>query len=206
MLEKFAGKDKSQIKEFAITTLMGGFLVILPLAILIMVFNWLLGFILNIVSPFTGLFTKGEAGFFINLLAISILLIVCFGLGLFIRTSFGSYLYNQIEENVLAKIPFYKPIRDTIKQFSNKRDTPFSKVVLIDAFNNETRMTGFITDTHNEGIYTVFVPTGPNPTNGMIYHVKESQIEILDVSVEEALKSIISVGAGSKNVIDKKIN
>jgi uncharacterized membrane protein len=63
-------------------------------------------------------------------------------------------------------------------------------------------MTGFITDEHANDFYTVFVPTGPNPTNGFIFHVKAHQITEIDVSVEEAMKAIISVGAGSKNIVE----
>jgi uncharacterized membrane protein len=67
-------------------------------------------------------------------------------------------------------------------------------------------MTGFITDEYNGDSLTVFVPTGPNPTNGFIFHVKEHQIQRVDVSVEDAMKSILGVGTGSKKFMENKID
>jgi len=74
--------------------------------------------------------------------------------------------------------------------------------VLVDVYGNGTRMTGFITDEHASGNYTVFVPTGPNPTNGFIFHVQADQIERLDqTKTDDALRSIIAVGVGSNAIM-----
>ncbi len=196
-------QKRKDFKEFMNTTLIGGFLVILPLAILLIVFNWIFGFILNIIDPIARLLTFGGAidRFLASILSIIILLLICFGVGFFVRTRMGNYLFLRIERRILKRIPFYKAISETVKQFSDREKMPFSKVVLADVFGNDTRMTGFITDEHDNGFYTIFVPTGPNPTNGFIFHVKEDQIQEVDISVEEAMKSIIGVGTGSKKLI-----
>ncbi len=59
-------------------------------------------------------------------------------------------------------------------------------------------MTGFITDEHPDGSCSVFVPTGPNPTSGNIFHLPPSSVYRIEVPVDEAMKSIIACGAGSK--------
>ncbi|MEJ2286453.1 MAG: hypothetical protein P8X85_22980 [Desulfobacterales bacterium] len=63
-------------------------------------------------------------------------------------------------------------------------------------------MTAFVTDTHDSGRHTVFVPTGPNPTSGLIFHVPDKYVHPVGVSVEETLRSVIGCGAGSSNLID----
>jgi uncharacterized membrane protein len=63
-------------------------------------------------------------------------------------------------------------------------------------------MTGFITDEHHDGLYSVFVPTGPNPTTGYIFHLKPKYVHHVDVPIENAIKSVISCGAGSSDLID----
>ena len=201
-------EEDSKLKNYILTTLLGGFVVILPIALLLVVFNWIFSLLFGIISPITSLFTFGGNVnvFLANVIAITIILMVCFGVGVMMKTSLGTYLYKGFENRVLARLPFYKGIKETISLFTNKEKMPFSTVVLIDAFGNDTRMTGFVTDTHENGNFTVFVPTGPNPTNGIIYHVPESQIEILDISVEDAMKSIIGVGAGSSKVVSSKNN
>jgi uncharacterized membrane protein len=62
-------------------------------------------------------------------------------------------------------------------------------------------VSAFITDTHTDGTYTVFVPTGPNPTSGNIFHLKGEYVHPVDVPVEDAMRSIISCGAGSSRLI-----
>ena len=81
---------------------------------------------------------------------------------------------------------------------------PFTDVVLVDVFSNGTRMTGFITDEHASGNLTVFVPTGPNPTNGFIFHVTKEQVTRLDADIrtDDAMRTIIGVGVGSSSVMD----
>jgi uncharacterized membrane protein len=69
----------------------------------------------------------------------------------------------------------------------------------VDIFNTGTLMTGFITDDQGE-IITVFVPTGPNPTSGLIYHLPRARVLKTNASVDSGMKSIISCGAGSAEV------
>jgi uncharacterized membrane protein len=64
-------------------------------------------------------------------------------------------------------------------------------------------VSAFVTDSHDDGSYTVFVPTGPNPTSGNIYHLKGKWVHPVDVSVEDTMRSIISCGAGSSMLIEK---
>ncbi|WP_240554901.1 hypothetical protein [Oceanicoccus sagamiensis] len=68
-----------------------------------------------------------------------------------------------------------------------------------------TEATVIVTSTHDNGWYTVFVPTGPNPTSGMIYHLPPEQVELLpNIKVDEALRTIIACGAGSDELFKKQ--
>lgn len=197
-------EKQNKFRDYINTTLIGGFLVILPVAILLIVFNWLFNIITGIIAPITSVLTFGGRvdTFLASILALAIIIVACFGLGFMVQTTMGNYLYGQFDKRVLSRIPFYKPIRDTVNQFSNREKTPFTKVVMVNVFGSDTLMTGFITDEHDNDMVTIFVPTGPNPTNGFIFHMQRHQVTEVDISVEEAMKAIISVGAGSKNIVD----
>lgn len=197
-------RTRKEFKDYLHTTLIGGFLVILPLTILYIVFNWIFNLVFNFIEPVTHFFTFGGRInlFLANLMAIALIVMTCFGLGVFVKTTMGSYIYREFDQKVLGRIPLYTSIRDTVMQFTNREKMPFSKVVMVKVFSSETLMTGFITDEHDDDWFTVFVPTGPNPTNGYIFHVKGEQMTRVDVPVEEAMKSILSVGAGSKSVVE----
>jgi uncharacterized membrane protein len=64
-------------------------------------------------------------------------------------------------------------------------------------------MIGFISAETNEGggMYSVFVPTGPNPTNGFIFLMEKEQVTFLDIKSEEAMRMIIGVGTGSEKLL-----
>ena len=57
---------------------------------------------------------------------------------------------------------------------------------------------------------SVFVPSGPAPTAGFVYHLKGEFVHIIDYPVDQALRTIISMGAGSKDLVEllnkKRIN
>lgn len=178
----------------------------LPLTIFIALFSIVWGFLKNLLQPITAYISQHtEWSFFIiNSIVLAGLILIFFAVGIVVRTNFGQSIINYIEREWLSKLPFYGTIKETVQQFSGAKEMPFSKVVLVDVFNTGTRMTGFITDRLDNGDITVFVPTGPNPTNGYIFHVRPDQIEEIDASTEEAMRSIIGIGVGSNKVIKGK--
>ncbi|NND34762.1 MAG: DUF502 domain-containing protein [Saprospiraceae bacterium] len=197
----------SRLRNFVITTLIGGFLVLLPLAIFILTIKLLLGLVVGLLAPLTNLiineFDLPIPDFLVSLIAFTIIIILCFIIGLAVKTQIGRRSFRHVEKTYLLRLPLYGVIKETVQQFTGAKKMPFSDVVLVDVFGNGTRMTGFITDEHDSGNITVFVPTGPNPTNGFIFHVRENQIERLDqdVKTDDALRTIIGVGVGSAKIM-----
>lgn len=195
----------TRLRKFFVTTLIGGLIVTLPIAILIGLTSIVWNFLKKILRPITDYLTSVTD--WSELIIYSIvfigLIILFFFVGIFVRTRFGKAILNYIEREWLSAVPFYNTIKETVQQFAGSKETPFSQVVLVDVFNTGTRMTGFVTDRLSDSKVTVFVPTGPNPTNGFIFHVSEDQILHLDASTEEAMRSVIGVGVGSKNIIDR---
>lgn len=193
-----------RIKRFFTITLLGGFMVILPVAILVALFNWVYSFVSGIVEPITDEILKNSNLREISAEIISIFIIITgsFLVGLLARSNFGKTIHEFFETRLFEKFPGYTLIRETLAQFIGNKKSPFTRVALVKVFGNDTMMTGFITDEHDDGSYTVFVPTGPNPTSGNIYHLQENQVTLIQVPVEDAMRSIISCGAGSTNLIE----
>jgi uncharacterized membrane protein len=143
-------------------------------------------------------------GLLADVVAVGLLVWVCFLVGALVRTRLGKWAYLAIESKILRKAPGYSMIKETVMHFLAKdKESPFSSVALARLFNNETLVSVFITDTHPDGSFTVFMPTGPNPTSGNIYHLQAEQVYPVDVSVEDAMRSIIGCGAGSATLITK---
>ncbi|MCB0607210.1 MAG: DUF502 domain-containing protein [Lewinella sp.] len=188
-----------KIQRFFITTVIGGLVVVLPITIFFTLIN--LGFRLigRLVAPIGELFSFSDSinSWIVDLVALAVVIVLFFLIGLIVRTNLGNQLFSILERDYLSRLPFYNTLRETVRQFIGNKKMPFSKVVLVEVFGTSTKMTGFVTDELGNDMYTVFVPTAPNPTNGFVFHVHASQIEFLDVKAEEAMRSIIAVGAGS---------
>ncbi len=190
-------------KNFFRTTLLGGIIVILPTIILVFAFRWLFGVVANGIRPLTNLvvdntdFPEQYDELISTLIVLVVIVLGCFLVGLFVRTRLGQIFYTGLEKSVLSRAPGYKMIKETVNQFLGKKESPFASVALVQIFENDTKVTAFITDRHDNGEVTVFVPTGPNPTSGFIYHLDAKYVHPVDVSVEDAMRSVISCGAGS---------
>jgi len=176
--------------------------VILPVIIIAYVFYWVFSFLTGAVAPLAELIFERTRvqGLAADGLTILIIIAACFVVGLLIKSALGKALHNLVEDEFLKKVPGYGVVTDTVKYFTDAKKTPFSQVALIRPFGNDTLMTGFITDRHKDS-YTVFVPTGPNPTSGNIMHIKKELVTKVDVPVESAMQSIIGAGAGSRKLI-----
>jgi len=197
-----------QIVHFIKTSIFGGTIVIVPVAILFAIFGWLFSLVKSIVNPATLFIMNHSDTQEAIAFAVAVLFVfaICFFIGVFVETRIGGFFHNKIEKMLLLKLPFYSTIKEIILQFLDTKKQPFSKVAVVSIFGNETLMTAFVTDEtviESDILYTVFVPTGPNPTSGNIYHLKSSQVNIVDVPIEQAMKSIIACGSGSICILEE---
>ena len=194
-----------KLKAFFLTAILGGLTVIMPIAIFSMVVIWLMGKIFIFISPLT-LFLENNSNlhdYLANAIVIVILVLLCFFVGLLERTRLGKFIEGNLDKYLLKKLPGYSLVKDTITQLIGSKDPPFSKVALIKLYGDQVKFTAFVTDEHRDGSYTVFIPTGPNPTSGNICHLPRESVEIIDVSIETAMKSVIGCGVGSKILLEK---
>lgn len=195
-----------RLKRFFKTTLLGGLVVILPVVLTYFFLAWLYNFVTRLIEPLTRLLMEGPKihKYIADVLVIVIIVLVCFLIGLIVKTRFGCFIHQVVEKRILKVAPGYSLFKETIKQFLGRDRTAFSAVALVQIFENcaGTMMTGFVTDEHPDGYYTVYVPSGLNPTTGLIYHLEKKYVHLLDVSVEDTMRSIISCGAGSAKLVD----
>jgi uncharacterized membrane protein len=197
-----------RLRSFINNSLIGGLLVILPLVILGLVFNWIFTSITDLISPLTqyilGRYDAPE--WVVDIAVIAMILFICFLIGGLISTGAGRWLHAHFEQLVERTAPGYRLIKDIVQQlFGDKSDSPLRKgdVAIVRAFgvDTATAMTGIISGHHNNGWYSVFVPTGPNPTTGFIFHLPPEQVQILsDAKTDNAIKTIIACGSGSPQI------
>lgn len=184
------------MKKF-INTFLTGVATILPLSltmyILYKIFLFIDGITADIYREVFGIEIIG-LGFFTT---IAIILFV----GFVTRNVIGQKLLELIDK-LVAKIPVVQNIYNTIKEISktffNKDKTSFKQPVKIDFPTEGIESIGFITNknvrSENKNKIAVFIPTTPNPTNGFLVFVDKEKVKPLDISIDEAIKIIISMG------------
>lgn len=197
-----------RLRSFLKTSVLGGLVVILPVTILVSLSLWLFGLITRWIRPFSDVLRSySEYNELItDFVAISLIILSCFLVGVLVRTRLGGFLYRLVENGILKRIPGYSLIRETVLQiFGNRAQSPFSSVALAQVYANPTLATVFITDRHADGSYTVFMPTGPNPTSGLIFHLEGRYVHPVSIPVQDAMRSIISCGAGTSQLLQRHL-
>lgn len=182
-----------------------GLAMLLPIVIVAIVFRWLFRFVTDLIEPASNLLVQ-EAGFpalFSDLLVIAVIAIFLLILGFVISTTLGNYLQNHFHHTLQRVAPGYQMVREIVQQvFGDRKNSPFANgsVALVQLHGelSPVRSTAIVTSRHADGSYTVFIPTGPNPTTGFVYHVPENLVELRpEVKVEAALRTVIACGAGT---------
>ena len=194
----------SRFKTFIQTSVIGGFAVILPVTLFAFILKWLFKVATGIIRPLTNLVIARSniQTIFADTIVIVLILLACFLVGIVVKTKLGRFIQENLEDHILKFAPGYSIIKQTVMQFLGKEKFPFSSVVLVRAYENDTLMTGFVTDEHPDGHCSVFVPSAPNPTTGFIFHLKRDFVHPVNVPAEEAIRSVISCGAGSGKLIE----
>ena len=186
--------------------LMAGLLVWLPIGATVLIFTLLLDLmdrlLLLLPEPYR---PETLLGFNIPgvgaILAFLVLLIT----GVVAANLLGRTLVNMYER-ILNKIPLVRSIYGGVKYFAevifSDSGSSFKKVLLIEYPREGLYSLAFQTSDNapevqartGESIVTVFLPTTPNPTSGFMLFVPRSHVTELHMSVEEAVKTIISLG------------
>jgi uncharacterized membrane protein len=194
--------SKSPIRRYFIT----GLLVWVPLVITLWVLSFLVGTMdqtLLLLPP--ALRPEHWLGMYVPGMGVVLTLLVVFFTGLFTANILGQRMV-RMGERVLARIPVVNSIYNGVKQVSDTLFSPggqaFRKALLVQWPSPGMWTIAFLTGTpggdvvnHLQGDYiSIYVPTTPNPTGGYFVMVPRSAVIELDMTVDEALKYIISMG------------
>ncbi|MDR2260802.1 MAG: DUF502 domain-containing protein [Azoarcus sp.] len=191
------------MKRYFIT----GLLIWIPLSITFTVLAWIVNTLDGWVVPWlpTHLQPQNVLGFDLPGLGVVLCIFILFATGVVGANVLGQRLVRTWEA-LLARIPVVKSIYYSVKQVSDtlfsSNGQAFRKALLVQYPREGVWTIAFLTGApggsvsrHLEGEYvSVYVPTTPNPTSGFFLMLPAADIIELDMSVDEALKYIISMG------------
>jgi len=178
-----------------------GFFALIPLVVTIYVLQIIFSFLEGLLS----LFIRDLFGITIPGVGVVASVLLILFIGFIVTNVLGARLVGY-GEKLIGKVPLVPKIYFAIKQiivaFSLQGKQSFSKVVMVEYPRKGIYSIGFIISAcraeiqaaSEKPLINIFVPTTPNPTTGFLLMVPEDEVIVLDMSVEEGLKLILSAG------------
>jgi uncharacterized membrane protein len=197
--------------------LIAGLLVWVPLGITIWVLNALVSALDQtlLLIP-ESIHPDRLLGYHIPGFGVLLSLVILLGTGAIAANIAGARLI-AMWESLLARIPFVKSIYSSVKQVSDTvlsdQGTAFRKALLVEWPQPGSWTIAFLTGqpagevaSHLHGDHvSIYVPTTPNPTGGYFVIVPKSSVRELDITVDEALKYIISMGVVAPRSVEPHV-
>jgi uncharacterized membrane protein len=194
-----------------------GLAVVMPVVISLAIVRWLFGTVSGITDTLLWLFFlprhwthqndgQGLVHWYWSLVALLVAVLMISIIGRLARHYIGKKLI-QLVDLIMFRVPLLNKIYGTIKQvneaFSSNKRSSFRQVVLVEFPRAGQYSVGFVTGEQNqevqaktkEHVISIFIPTTPNPTTGFLVLVPEHAVTMLEMSVAEGIKFIISLGS-----------
>jgi len=145
----------------------------------------------------------GDQAFYFPGLALLLTAVGLYVLGLAVSTFVGRFLLRLVD-SLLSRLPALGRLYATVKQilgYGEGEDAVFRRVVLVENEVSGSRELGLVTaevrGDSGDVRLAVFVPGAPNPTTGRLLLAERERVRPLDLPVNEAFKTLLSVGANS---------
>ena len=190
----------ARTEGFFAKALIGGVLVVVPLYLAILLLMKAASSLIGVVKPIAKFLPPWIPA--ANLLAIALVLVVCFVIGAALLTPVGVRFRAQLHRAVLGRIPGYDIIRSLGERIAGRGsgdDANNWKPALVEI--EDALVPAFIVEHLADGRFTVFVPSAPTPFAGAIYVLVAARVHPVDVSFTQAIKTISHWGVGTAALV-----
>jgi len=212
----------AKIRNYLVT----GIFVWVPIIITVAVIGWgvgvLQGIFTSVVDAIASVLPAAMQDEFLSIknipgLGVILVILLLFTTGMMAANFLGQWFLKVLDQ-LLSRIPIVKSVYGSVKQVSDtlfsSNGQAFRQALLVQYPRAGVWTVAFQTGAPSgdvaaklpEDCLSVYVPTTPNPTSGFFLIMKKTDVVELDMSVDEALKYIISMGVVTPNDGDAAIN
>jgi uncharacterized membrane protein len=185
-----------------------GLLVVVPIGASVLILAWIFNSIDHILQPAV------RAIFGHNILGVGFgaSVVLIYLVGIIARNIIGRRIIRY-GDSILNKVPIfrqlYSGIRQVLESFAAPDKTGFMQVVLVEFPKPGMKALGFVTnefkDSNGEKLLSILIPTAPNPTTGFMEIIREKDVIRTKLSVDEALKMVVSAGRMTPSEVQNKV-
>lgn len=191
-----------------------GLLVWLPIWVTLLVVKFLVDLLSNSLLLLPPKFQPDAVlGFHVPGIGVVITLLIIFITGVIAANYMGNRIL-ALGDKAMSRIPLVRSVYTGVKQVTQTLFTPggqsFRKVLLVEypspgiwsiAFQTGEAMTEIEGVLHEGTMVSYFIPTTPNPTSGFLMMAPKNKVIELDMSVDQALKFVISLGVMQPTIL-----
>ena len=193
-----------RLLNFFKTTLVGGLLVVLPLAVAVMLLDAGLKKIDGLLDPIADLLPEHSYITAIGRYFVTVLVLfgLCFLAGLLVRTAMGKGAWSWFNKSVLEKVPFFKMFTRLMRQMVHVEESSSFTPALFQT-PLDTKVLAWIVDDIPDGGYVIMIPNAPTPIVGEIHVVAREQVSKLDIPLKDFMDIIEGCGTGSAELLGR---
>ncbi|MCI0443568.1 DUF502 domain-containing protein [bacterium] len=181
---------------FAGKACFSGLIIIIPIYLAILLLLKGMKSVVGLVKPFALLLPEWfPAEKFLSLLLV---LLICFIIGVLVRTPAGRAARERIEKGFFERIPGYALLRSLTQQITKDTQETVWKPALAEI--EDALVPAFIIEEFEDGRFTVFVPSIPTPFAGAVYILDRKRVHPLDVAFTDALRVVSKWGSGARDL------
>jgi uncharacterized membrane protein len=183
--------------EFVVRALVAGLLILVPFYLAVLLLLKATQSVVALVKPFAMLLPDWfPAEHFLSLLLV---LIVCFLVGVAVRTPTGRAIRERIEKTLFERMPGYALLRSLTQRLAGQGEENVWKPALVEI--EDALVPAFIIEELEDGRFTIFVPSVPTPFAGAVYILTRERVHPLDIPFTQAVQSVSRWGSGSKDLV-----
>lgn len=186
---------------FIKTTIVGGLMLLLPLVVVVLIIGKAFQISMVVAKPLGALIPVDSVGgvALANILAVLVIVVLCYLAGLVARFSGIRRKVAGIEELLIATLPGYA-FAKTLVSGVVKAEDEVGKMTPVLVALDDYKQIAFEVERTPGGNVVVFLPGAPNPWSGSVAYFSEDRVEPLDMAPQDAIKNIRVLGRGSAKI------
>jgi uncharacterized membrane protein len=183
--------------EFVVSRLVAGLVVVAPIYLAALLILKATTSLSRLVRPLVKLLPEWLPAE--KAISLALVLLVCFLIGLTVRTAAGRGIWKRVENALFQKVPGYELFRSLTQRLAGDTHDNAWQPALAEI--EEALVPAFVIEELEDGRFTVFVPSVPTPLAGAIYILSRDRVHPLEVPFAQILKVVSRWGSGSKDLV-----
>jgi len=180
------------------TTIIGGLIFLVPIIIVVAILGKAFELMIKVAKPLSEWIPLDSIGgvALANILAVLAILLCCLIAGIIAKGDTAKHILKSVESKLLVAIPGYTFVKGVTDSLDSSEEAAKAFVPVIAKFDDNAQI-GFEIERTEKGNVVVYLPGSPNPWSGSVVFLNADRVELLDMTVPDAINNIRHLGRGS---------